>query len=132
MNLPIRQLSSALLALTMAGQLTLPAAAQAPEGQPVSSDNLAIAEVFSDPTLQAWLLDGQNLGGIGADGVLTPEERRDVTALDVSGLGLSSLDGLGVFYNLDTLDCSQNSLTELDLSGNPALTELDCSFNQLT
>ena len=132
MNLPIRRLSSALLALTMAGQLALPAAAQAPEGQPVSSDNLAIAEVFSDPTLQAWLLDGQNLGGIGADGVLTPEERRDVTALDVSGLGLSSLDGLGVFYNLDTLDCSQNSLTTLDLSGNPALTELVCSFNQLT
>lgn len=128
----VRRLSAGLLALVVAGQFWIPAAARALDGRTVRSDEVRITETFSDPKLQAWLLDKQNLGGAGEDGVLTLEERRGITELRISGLGLNSLDGLEAFFNLQVLNCSRNNLTELDLSGNPELTELDCSYNQLT
>ena len=83
-------------------------------------------------TLRSWLLNGNNLGGVGADGILTEEERQGVTELNLSGLGLTSLEGLEAFPNLQLLDCSRNSLTQLDLSQNPALVQLYCSNNRLT
>lgn len=63
--------------------------------------------------------------------MLTREEREAVTALDLSGLGLTSLDHLAAFPNLKSLNCSQNQLTALDLSGNPALRYINCNFNRI-
>ena len=54
--------------------------------------------------------------GIGADGVLTEEERQAVTSLDLSGMNLTSLEGLEAFPNIQWLDCSHNALTTLDPS----------------
>lgn len=90
-----------------------------------------ITEVFRDQKFQAWLLKSSNLGGVGADGILTEEERQSVTELNLSGLGLTSLEGLEVFPNLQTLYCSNNQLTSLDLSQNMNLKRLNCSFNRI-
>ena len=127
-----RRISAAAAALVLTGQLCLPAAAQGRALFPMAAEELTISQAFTDPKLIAWLQDGRNLNGAGADGVLTLAERQAVTALDLSGQGLTSLEGLEAFPNLESLDCSQNQLTQLDLSGNPALRQLSCTYNQLT
>lgn len=132
MKLFARRISAAAAALVLAGQLALPAAAQGLERSGSSSENLTISEAFSDARLIAWLTDSRNLSGAGTDGVLTLDERQAVTALDLSGQGLTNLDGLSAFPNLESLDCSQNNLQTLDLSGNPKLKQLYCTYNQLT
>ena len=55
-----------------------------------------------------------------------------VTELNISEKVLTDLSALKYFTGLQTLDCSRNSLTELDVSALTNLTSLDCSFNSLT
>ncbi len=52
--------------------------------------------------------------------------------LDVSNLNISDLTGIEDFVVISSLDCSNNNLTNLDLSQNNYLQIIDCSFNQLT
>lgn len=59
-------------------------------------------------------------------------EAKTVTSLDVSSQGIASLEGIEAFINLQSLLCSDNSITNLDLSKNLTLIELDCFNNQLT
>ena len=87
---------------------------------------------FPDEAFRNWLLDPRNAFGAGADGVLTPSEAGSVTSIDVSESGISSLEGIDVFTELRSLDCSGNSIAALDLSGSRELTSLDCSDNALT
>lgn len=72
----------------------------------------------------------------GENGLLSPEEIESVTSLYIQGSGsesrISSLKGVEIFKNLQSLNCSNNVLTELDLSKNVALEYLDCSNNKLT
>ena len=58
-------------------------------------------------------------------------ERGNVHTLDVSGLGIQDLRGIEYFSQLENLDCSDNKLTSLDLSKNPALQVLNAEGNQL-
>ena len=55
-----------------------------------------------------------------------------VTALNISEKGLTDLSALKYFTGLQTLDCSRNSLTELDVSALTKLDSLSCSENALT
>ena len=55
-----------------------------------------------------------------------------VTSLDVNNEEISDLTGIEGFSVLDTLRCSNNQLTSLDVSANTALTFLSCYGNQLT
>ena len=57
---------------------------------------------------------------------------RKVTQLDISGKSLNDLSGIEWFTGLESLDCSSNTLTEIDISGNGVLTELNCADNQMT
>jgi Leucine-rich repeat (LRR) protein len=50
----------------------------------------------------------------------------------VSGKNIISLSGIEHFTALESLNCSNNELTSLDLSNNTALTTLYCSDNELT
>ena len=59
-------------------------------------------------------------------------EMASVTELNIAEKGLTDLSALKYFTGLQTLDCSRNSLTELDVSALTNLTSLDCSFNSLT
>ena len=66
---------------------------------------------------------------------LTAENREAmaaVTNLNLTGKGLTDLSDIEWFTGLTTLNCSKNSLTELDVSNCTALMMLDSSFNQLT
>ena len=59
-------------------------------------------------------------------------EMASVKKLNISEKVLTDLSALKYFTGLQTLDCSRNSLTELDVSALTNLTSLDCSFNSLT
>ena len=66
------------------------------------------------------------------NGTLYPAERYAVTEIDVNDKNITSLKGIEFFPNLKHLDCSNNQLTELDVSKNTELVTLDCSGNELT
>ena len=59
------------------------------------------------------------------DGSLYTGERYSVTNIDVNRMGIYSLKGIEHFPNLYTLFCERNHLTELDVSANTALDQLD-------
>lgn len=63
---------------------------------------------------------------------LTITTDKDITALYVCEDGLTELDVTGAATSLERLFCSDNSLTQLDLSKCTNLTDLDCQDNQLT
>lgn len=131
MHTNLKKITSALTAAALCGQLTLSALAADSSALSSTEGELSIEEAFSDPILRNWLKNKNNLSGIGTDGVLTLSERQSITELDVSGLGLTSLDGLENFPNLQVLNCSGNNLTRLDVSKNTALKKLYCANNQL-
>ena len=55
-----------------------------------------------------------------------------VETIDISGRNFTSIKGIEYFPAMVTLDCSDNQLTELDVSKNTALKILNCNNNQLT
>ena len=65
------------------------------------------------------------------DSLLSESEIAGVTGLDVSGMGIQDLRGIGYFTALQSLDCSDNALTSLDLSANTALQTLNAGGNRL-
>ena len=66
------------------------------------------------------------------DGGVLTANISGVTSLDVNVQGISDLTGIEDFTALDTLYCSQNQLTSIDVSQNTALKSLNCNNNQLT
>jgi len=69
--------------------------------------------------------------GIWNDGPIRLSAIVNMTELYVSGHDISNLTGIGLFTSLRMLDCNNNNLTTLDLSRNPALSEVNCSRNNL-
>ena len=63
---------------------------------------------------------------------LSSPELNDIRDIRVPQKGIASLKGIEKFPNLTTLICSENQLTELDVSQNKKLVYLECSENQLT
>ena len=66
------------------------------------------------------------------DGKVSMQEASVVEFIAIKEKGISSLKGLMYFFNLKSLDCSQNDLSSLDISGNVSLTSLNCNNNRLT
>ena len=66
------------------------------------------------------------------DGALNQTERNAVKEIEISNSGCTSLQGLKYFSKLTDLFCSDNNLTELDVSENPELKRLICYNNSLT
>lgn len=92
---------------------------------PVSIDE----KTFPDEVFREYVSDVFDNNG---DGILSGEERARVTAISVSTRGLSgNLQGIEVFHALEYLDCSDNELSNLDLSNNTALKYLDCHHNKV-
>ena len=60
------------------------------------------------------------------------ETMASVKKLNIAEKGLTDLSALKYFTGLQTLNCSGNSLTTLDVSALTNLTSLDCSENALT
>lgn len=87
-----------------------------------------VAEEIEDEMFKRYCLD--EFDRSPRDGKLSLKEVRGVTALDVKGLGLTSLVGIEYFSNLNELDCSTNSLESIDVSKNKNLLVLNCSYNE--
>lgn len=91
-------------------------------------DAIAINETnFPDYNFRSWLLEQS----YGSDGYLTPDEIADVTEMNVSSKGISSLMGIRYFTALRGLSCNNNYLSELYLSGMPDLQILECYGNRI-
>ena len=86
------------------------------------------ADHFPDETFRTFVTDNYD---INFDGLLGPGER-NIREMKVYGRQISSMKGIEFFTALQTLDCSRNALTELDVTGNTALLKLLCSDNALT
>lgn len=73
------------------------------------------------------------VSGLDTDrsGGLSRAEIAAVTALDCSGRGIGSLDGLGHFTALTALYCADNALTDLRLRRCDELLILDCGGNAM-
>lgn len=65
------------------------------------------------------------------DGEIDAREALNVTDIVCSGKSIYSLKGVERLANLKTLDCSNNSIVELDLTANSELTSLKCNSNSL-
>ncbi|OUO92404.1 hypothetical protein B5F40_00415 [Gordonibacter sp. An230] len=102
-------------------------------GQPVlfaGELDLTVGEPqFPDPVFQAYV--NRNFEKNGQIG-LQQDELKAVNSINVSGLGIKSLEGIELFTELTSLDCSNNQLTELDVAHNTKLASLNCSHNQLS
>jgi hypothetical protein len=57
------------------------------------------------------------------------ENRTEITELDIRGKNLEGVLDLSDFSSLETLWCSSNQLTNLNLSNCGKLNELDCKDN---
>ena len=68
----------------------------------------------------------------GRDGWITKEEINIIDNINVKERNIASLKGIEHFTELTELDCSGNSLIDLDVSKNTALKTLICFNNQLT
>ena len=65
------------------------------------------------------------------DWEIDAREALNVTDIVCSGKSIYSLKGIERLTNLQTLDCSNNSITELDLTANKELTSVKCNVNSL-
>lgn len=66
------------------------------------------------------------------DGLLSISEAKKVEQIDISGLGIGSLEGIEYFESLRSLKCQSNSLTTLPCYDINQLEYLDCSDNQIS
>ena len=85
-------------------------------------------ETFPDEAFRAYVSENVD---VSHNGNLNEGEINSVTTMDVSGLGIRSLQGMEYFTALESLNCSDNELTSLDLSSNTNLQNLDAEDNRL-
>lgn len=67
-----------------------------------------------------------------ADGLVATTAISGITYLNISSLGIQDLTGIQDFTALQSLNCSYNALTTLDISSLTNLTSLSCTNNQLS
>jgi len=92
------------------------------------------------PDFWQWCVDNLDtektfvpaLGRSIKDGVLDQSEILGTNIIVLPSAGFTSLAGIERFQNLEYLDCKNNQLTSLNVSGLTKLNHLDCYNNQLT
>ncbi|MNQ11178.1 Internalin-J precursor [compost metagenome] len=87
--------------------------------------------LIPDPSFEQKLIN-LGLDRFPLDGKIHTSNINTLTSLDVSKSNISDLTGIQDFVSLTNLNCSQNSLTTLNISKNTALTTLDCNTNRIT
>lgn len=143
-----RLLSAALAACMMLSVLPVGAFAAEPgtepengngasaQADPVDSEVVEINDTnFPDPDFQKYVndkIDTVDTTSGKKDGKLSQAERDAVTGINIDNQNCTDLTGIAYFANLTTLKCQHNGLKELNLEDNENLTELICSYNQLT
>jgi len=95
--------------------------------------NLTIAQTTAIPDAnfeQALINLGYDTGV--PNGTVPTANINSVTVLNVSSKNINDLTGIADFTALDRLYCTDNQLTNLDVTQNSVLTTLFCDNNQLT
>ena len=96
---------------------------------PVSED-VAINETnFPDSAFRVYVATKFDLDG---DGYFTKSEIENITDIDLGNYKVTSVEGIRLFSNLETLECRSNYLISLDVSGCTNLETLVCICNDLT
>lgn len=87
------------------------------------------AVTIADANFLAALVEKHDTDG---DGILSTKEASEIRKIECSGKGIKSMAELATYFTEITyLDCSDNSLTELDVTALTKLEYLDCSGNDL-
>lgn len=135
-----RLLSAALAACMMLSVLPVGAFAAEPgaeeqengasaQADPVDSEFVEINSTnFPDQFFLQYVKDNIDTE---KDDKLSQAERDAVTEISITNTNCTDLTGIAYFANLKILYCSDNKLTGLDMSGNPALEQLLCYENNL-
>ena len=84
---------------------------------------------FEDANFKAYCVENFDTNH---DGEISYEEAASVTKIECMKRGISSLDEIRHFTALTYLDCGENRLKALDVTGNKALITLRCHDNELT
>lgn len=82
---------------------------------------------FPDQNFRAYIMS--DVIDTDGDDCLSEDEIAAVTSLDLSGKGIYSLEGIEIFTSLEVLDCHNNNISEIDLSGNPTVKKIYCQQN---
>jgi Leucine-rich repeat (LRR) protein len=83
---------------------------------------------IKDPAFREYLINNFDDDG---NGRLSEKEVNNVNEIDCRDLGISSMEGIGHFTNLNSLVCSGNELTTIDLKLNTDLVSLVCDNNRI-
>ncbi len=107
-----------------------------PEAEPVPVQPVLIEineENFPDENFRSFAVQlEESIADNGiADGAFSENEIALITSVSVRSMSVKDLAGIEFFTALETLDCSDNDIENLDLSGNTNLKELYCSENNL-
>ncbi len=107
----------------------IPVGSEEDGDNPSTTDGVVIDEAtFPDANFRQYVLDNIDRG----NGVLSDAEIEAVEVIDCAEMDISDLTGINYFYNLQELDCSNNELTLLDVSGCYNLENLDCYKNSIS
>ena len=85
--------------------------------------------VIPDPVLKNYLATNFDLDG---DGEISILESDAIRQLSIPDKGITDLSGLEACSNLETLNCSRNSIAVINLPDMPVLKTLTCFGNPLT
>ena len=123
------RLVSALLTLAMVFTF-LPFSAFAVEGVTNDDSTIELSEHnFPDEAFREYI---RKTFDKKADNKLVPAERKAVKEISVINQNITTLKGIEYFRKLETLSCSDNQLTSLEVGENTVLDTLHCYNNQLT
>ncbi len=99
-----------------------------PGDQPQPDTGLLVnSENFPDSIFHTYVATVFDKDG---NGELSDAEIQDATVVNVDGLGIENLEGIGFLAALRELYCSNNHLVSLDLTANLQLETLSCKGNQ--
>lgn len=104
------------------------------QADPVDSEFVEINSTnFPDQVFRKYVEDNIDKADTTGqkDDKLSQAERDAVTEISITNTNCTDLTGIAYFANLKILYCSDNKLTGLDMSGNPALEQLLCYENNL-
>ncbi len=95
-----------------------------------AEDEVAIDETnFPDETFRSYVESNFDTDG---NGVLSWDEIAAVSEIRITDKGVSSLEGVEFFTDLNDLICYRNNLSKLDVSKNTNLTRLYCYSNNIS
>ncbi|URC13838.1 T9SS type A sorting domain-containing protein [Flavobacterium sp. B183] len=84
-----------------------------------------------DLNFEKFLINEKYDSGV-PDGQVLTANISSIKTLNLTGLNINDLTGIGDFKALTQLICSFNNLTSIDVSGNTSLITLNCFSNKLT